>query len=58
MSYSLNSLKGGLYRGLYRGSTIGLIKRDTRSLDYSSYGDDGKENGNYYFGFYGLGFRV
>ena len=28
-------LKGGLYRGLYR--AIGLIKRDTRSLDYSSY---------------------
>ena len=22
------------------------------------YGDNGKENGNYYFGFWGLGFRV
>ena len=37
MSHSLNSLKGGLYRGLYRGPTIGVIKEDTRSLDYGSY---------------------
>ena len=36
MSHSLNSLKGGLYRGRYRG-IAGVIKRDTRSLDYSSY---------------------
>ena len=34
MSYSLNSLKGG-YIG--NGTTIGVIKGDTRSLDYSSY---------------------
>ena len=37
--YSLNSLKRviwWLYRGLYRGSIIGVV-RDTRSLDYSSY---------------------
>ena len=34
-------LKGGLYRGLYRGITIGGIKGDTRSLDYSSYGVKG-----------------
>ena len=32
MSYSLNSLKGD-----YIGTTIGDIKGDTRSLDYSSY---------------------
>ena len=32
MSHSLNLLKGGLYRGLYRGTTIGVIKGDTRSL--------------------------
>ena len=36
MSYSLNSLKGG-YIGGYIRTTIGLIKGDTRSLDYSSY---------------------
>ena len=30
--YSLNSLKG-----LYKGATIGVIKGDTRSLDYGSY---------------------
>ena len=36
MSYSLNSLKG-FYRGLYRGGIMGLIKGDTRSLDYSPY---------------------
>ena len=39
MSYSLNSLKG-LDRGLNRGLLIvGLTKGDTRSLDYSSYGN-------------------
>ena len=36
MSHSLNSLKEG-YIGDYLGTTIGLIKGDTRSLDYSSY---------------------
>ena len=35
MSYSLNSLKRGLYRGLARGLLWGLL--DSRSLDYSSY---------------------
>ena len=36
MSYSLNSLKGGNV-GDYIGTTIGDIKGDARSLDYSSY---------------------
>ena len=31
VNYSLNSLKGIIY-----GTTIGLIKGDTRSLDYSA----------------------
>ena len=31
-------LKGGLYRGLYRELPIGVLKGDTRSLDYSSHG--------------------
>ena len=31
-------LKGGLYRGLYRGTTIGIIKGHTRSLDSGSHG--------------------
>ena len=26
---------------------MGVIKGDTRSLDYSSYWDNGKEDGNY-----------
>ena len=34
MSHSLNSLKGG-YIGDYIGTTIGVVKGDTRSLDYS-----------------------
>ena len=38
MSYSLNPLKGVLW-GIIHGSVIGLIKGDTRSLDYGSYGD-------------------
>ena len=38
MSYSLTSLKGG-YIGDYMGTSIGVIKGDTRSLDYSSYED-------------------
>ena len=33
MSHSLKLLKGGLYRG----TTTGLIRGDTRSLDYGSY---------------------
>ena len=37
MSYSLNSLKG-VTQGIISGTTIGLIRGDTRSLDYSSYG--------------------
>ena len=32
-SYSLNSLKGIIY-GIIEGTTIGVIKGDTRSLDY------------------------
>ena len=36
MSYSLNSLKAG-YIGDYKGTTIGLFKGDTRSLDNGSY---------------------
>ena len=35
MSYSLNSLKGVIY-GIIYGTTIVVIKGDTRSLDYSS----------------------
>ena len=40
MSHNLNFLRG-LYRGLYRGvlqGYTGVIKGDTRSLDYSSNG--------------------
>ena len=37
MSYSQNSFKGG-FLGDYIGTSIGLIKGDTRSLDYSLYG--------------------
>ena len=37
ISYSLNSLKGGI-SGIILGTTIGLIKGDTRSLDYSPSG--------------------
>ena len=37
MSHSLNSLKAG-YIGIIQGTTIGVIKGDTRSLDYGSYG--------------------
>ena len=33
MSYGLNSLKGGLYKGIVWGTTVGVIKGDTRSLD-------------------------
>ena len=37
MSHSLNPLKGGLYKGLYRGLLyIGDSQGDTRSIDYSS----------------------
>ena len=41
MSYSLNSSKEG-----YIGDFLGVIKGDTRSLDYRLYRDNGKENGN------------
>ena len=36
MSYSLKSLKAGMF-GIIYGTTIGVIKRDTRSVDYCSY---------------------
>ena len=36
MSFSLNSLKGIIWGSIW-GSTIRVIKGDTRSLDYSSY---------------------
>ena len=36
ISNSLNSLEGG-YIGDYMGTTIGVIKGDTRSLDNGSY---------------------
>ena len=36
MSYSLNSFKG-VYIGDYIGTTMGVIKGDTRSLDNGSY---------------------
>ena len=39
MSHSLNSLKGG-YMGIIYGTTIGVIKGDTRSLDNGSYGGE------------------
>ena len=43
MSHNLNSLKGGLYRGevILYGTTIGVTKGDTRSLDYSPYSKPG-----------------
>ena len=34
MSYSLNSFKGEIW-GIIQGTTIGVIKGDTRSLDLS-----------------------
>ena len=37
MGYKLNSTKGAI-KGIIWGSIIGVIKADTRSLDYSSYG--------------------
>ena len=36
MSHSLNSLRG-VIRGIILGTTIGDIKRETRSLDYAPY---------------------
>ena len=36
MSYSLSSLKGGMWR-IISGSVIGVIKGDPISLDYISY---------------------
>ena len=32
---------------------MGIIKGDTRSLDYSSYGENGNENGKYYVVYWG-----
>ena len=37
MSHSLNSLKG-VIQGIIKGTTLGEIKGDTRSLDYTSTG--------------------
>ena len=37
MSYSLVSLNGGVIQWTIQGCIIGIIKRDTRSFDYSSY---------------------
>ena len=39
MSYSLNSLKGVIW-GIILGTTLGLIKGDTRSLDNGLYSDE------------------
>ena len=36
-SFSLNSSKKGTYGRIIEESSIGVLKRDTRSLDYSSY---------------------
>ena len=36
MGHNRNSLQGG-YIGVIQGITIGVIKGDTRSLDYGSY---------------------
>ena len=44
MSCSLNSLKGVVQGSIY-GSTIGIIKGDTRSLDYSSHAMKKKTRG-------------
>ena len=43
MSHDLNLLKGGLYGdyiGKYYTYTVGVIQKDTRSLDYGSSGVD------------------
>ena len=40
MSHTLNSLEGDYIRGymdIHIGVSVGVIKRDTRSLDYVSY---------------------
>ena len=47
MSYTLNSLRGVIY--IYIHVYIGSIKGEARSSDCSSYRDNGKENGHYYF---------
>ena len=36
MSFRLHSLKGAI-EGIIQGTTIGVLKGDTRSLDYGSY---------------------
>ena len=49
MSYSLNSIKGDYIGDSILGSSIRVIKGDTRSLDYSSYRGMGglcRDNGN------------
>ena len=51
MSYSLNSLKGGLYRGLYK--VLVVIKGDTRSLDNDSHAFN-----KHFIRLYGSGLRV
>ena len=57
MSYSLNSLKGGIY-GIIQGTTIGVNKGDTRSLDNGSYGTH-MEVSNFWLVFLrGLGFGI
>ena len=43
MTYTLNSLKG-VIQGIIQGTTIGVIKGDTRSLDNSSYSLPGPQN--------------
>ena len=43
MSHSLNSLKGGYIGDYYSGE--GIIKGDTRSLDYGSYDFESKASG-------------
>ena len=52
-SISPTAFKGTLPRP--SNLTIGVIKGDTRTLDSSSYWENGKENGNYYsiLGLYG-----
>ena len=37
MTYSLDSSKGGLIKGIVQGIAIGIIQGDKRNLDWSSY---------------------
>ena len=43
MSQTLNSFKGVIWGIMWR-TIIGVIKGDTRSLDYSSHGSDFRKN--------------